>query len=265
MYEDDDEQPAPELANDPATRAREKADEMGMHAELAAVFEGPRKYDEEVVPGLNAAVARGVQQTVGRLEKAKADNSPILPPAVVGEAAELLDLPREKSLARDAYHIYRRPGEVMIVRWIEGEAVERFYERLQAHFEAAFSGYRDDERSGNEWRGDETTLAYLKALDSAADRDTAERYLRGLIAKHKLFVLSTLTVDEMDALHLCDHLMGLPADEVLGGQNAPPEDGASHRDRAWFFKLFSLRGTREGVEQMCFFTFLQKVDDVFDF
>ena len=264
MYEDDDDRPAPELSKDPATRAREKADEMALHGELAAVFEGPRKFDHEVLPGLDAGLARGVQQTVGRLEKAKSDNSPILPPAVAGEAAKLLALPEELGLARDAYHVHPRPGEVMIVRWIDGESVDSFYERLQAHFEAAFNALREDARS-EEWRGDERTLAYLAALDAAADRDTAERYLRPLIRKHGLLVLSTLTVDEMDVLHLCDHLMGLPSAEVVGERNAPPEDGASHRDRAWFFKLFSLRGVRDGVEQMCFFTFLQKSDDSFDF
>ena len=99
---------------DPATRAREKADELALHAELAAVFEGPRKFDAEVLPGLDPGVARDAQRTVGRLEKARAENSPVLPPAVAADAAALLNLPdaddAKVALTRDDYHVYRRPG-----------------------------------------------------------------------------------------------------------------------------------------------------------
>ncbi len=65
----------------------------------------------------------------------------------------------------------------------------------------------------------------------------------------------------MDLLHLCDYVMGVPAAEIVGSASAPPEDGPTERDRAWFFKLFALRGMREGVARMCFFTYLQKTDD----
>ena len=51
---------------------------------------------------------------------------------------------------------------------------------------------------------------------------------------------------------------------IVGPASAPPE-APTERDLAWFFKLFSLRGQRDGVEQMCFFTYLQKTDDTFDF
>ena len=91
----------------------------------------------------------------------------------------------------------------------------------------------------------------------------AERYLRDLIRKHNLYVLSTQAADEMDILHLCDYVMGVPAAEVVGPASAPPEE-PTERDRAWFFKLFSLRGMHEGVEQMCFFTYLQKSEDTFE-
>ena len=53
--------------------------------------------------------------------------------------------------------------------------------------------------------------------------------------------------------------------------SAPPDSptdfdklSAGERDRAWFFKLFSLRGMVEGEERMCFFTYLQKSEDTFD-
>jgi hypothetical protein len=55
--------------------------------------------------------------------------------------------------------------------------------------------------------------------------------------------------------------MGVEAAEVVGRASAPPEDGATEQDRAWFFKLFSLRGVIDGVERMCFFTYLQKGDE----
>jgi hypothetical protein len=54
--------------------------------------------------------------------------------------------------------------------------------------------------------------------------------------------------------------MGVPAGEVVGEASAPPDD-PTESDRAWFFKLFSLRGIKEGIERMCFFTYLQKSDD----
>ena len=57
------------------------------------------------------------------------------------------------------------------------------------------------------------------------------------------------------------------ADELVTfrRQSAPPEDQPTESDRAWFFKLFSLRCVVEGEERMCFFTYLQKSDDSFDF
>jgi hypothetical protein len=110
------------------------------------------------------------------------------------------------------------------------------------------------------WKQDPQTLAYLEALDKI-DVRMADRYLREPIRKHKLFVLSTQVADEIDILHLCDYVMGVDAADVVGKASAPPEDGATERDRAWFFKLFSLRGIVEDVERTCFFTFLQKTDE----
>jgi hypothetical protein len=122
----------------------------------------------------------------------------------------------------------------------------------------ALNDYREEEKQNNAWKQDPKTLAYLKALDELNVK-MAERYLRDLIRQHHLYVLSTQTADEMNILHLCDYVMGVPAADVVGRKSAPPED-ATDRDLAWFFKLFSLRGIIDEVERMCFFTYLQKSD-----
>ena len=263
MFDDshDDENAEPtERAVNPADCARDAADSFRMHAELAAVFEGPRKFDARLIPGLDADIARHVQRTIGKLEKAKTPESPVLPPTSAADAAELLDLPATKELSTNDYHIHRRPGEVMIVRWLAGDEVDAYYERLQAHFDAGLEGSKEDERQAHEWKQDANTNAYLKALD-AIDIKMADRYLRDPIRQHKLFVLSTQAADEMNIAYLSDHIMGVSAAEIVGEASAPPEDAPTDQDLAWFFKLFSLRGVKDGVEQMCFFAYLQKTDD----
>lgn len=254
-----DEDPA-EHAVDPADRAKDKSDEFRMHAELAAVFEGSRKFDARLLPGLDAGVAREVQRTMGRLEKAKAPDSPVLPEPAAADATGLLNLPDARSLSTNDYHVYRRPGEVMIVRWLAGGQVDTFYERIQAHFDAALEGFREDERQAHAWKQDPRTLAYLSALD-AVDVRMTDRYLRDVIRAHKVFVLSTQAADEINIAYLTDHVMGVSSAELVSAASAPPEDGPTEQDLAWFFKLFSLRGVNEGVEQMCFFAYLQKSDD----
>jgi len=258
MFDEPNEEPS-ERSFDPANRAQEKSDEFRMHAELAAVFEGCRKFDAQIIPGLDMDVARGVQKTMARLEKSKDANSPVLPQPSALDAAGLLDLPATRDLSTNDYHIHRRPGEVMIVRCLAGDQVETFYERIQAHFDAAMTAFRDDERQSNEWKQDPKTLAYLAALD-AADVKMADRYLRDAIRKHNIFVLSTQTADDLNIAYLSNHIMGVSADEVVGSASAPPDE-PEEKDLGWFFKLFSLRGTVEGTERMCFFTFLQKSDD----
>jgi hypothetical protein len=242
--------------------AREKSDELRMHAELAAVFEGPRKFDAQLIPGLDVQVARDLQRTMARLEKSKEPNSPVLPGPSAKDAADLLNFPKTHDLSTNDYHIHRRPGEVMIFRWLAGDQVETFYTRLQAHFDAALEGYKEDEHQAQEWKQDPKTLAYLAAVD-AIDVKMAERYLRDPIRKLNLFVLSTQTADEINIAYLSEQVMGVTTAELVGSKSAPP-DAPSERDLAWFYKLFSLRGMSEGVEQMCFFTFLQKSDDSFD-
>ena len=243
----------------PTDRAKEKADELRMHAELAAVFEGNRKFDAEVRADFDAQLARDVQKTIGRLEKAKTPDSPVLPDPSAPDAAALLGFPKSHDLATNDYHVYRRPGEVMVARWLAGDEVETFYKRIQAHFDAAIEGVREDERQANEWKQNPDADAYLAALD-AVEVKMAERYLREPIKQLKVFVLSTQTADEMNIAYLCDHVMGLPAAEIVGPASAPPDE-PTDGDLAWFFKLFSLRGIVDGEERMCFFTYLQKADD----
>ena len=150
----------------------------------------------------------------------------------------------------------------MIVRWLAGEEVETFYQRLQAHFDAGLEGFREDERQAKEWQQDAPTLAYLDALDKVKV-DMAERYSREVIRKHRIFVLSTQSADELNIAYLADHIMGVPAEEIVGGVSARREE-PTERDLAWFFKLFSLRGMTGGEERMCFFAYLQKSDDGMD-
>ena len=174
------------------------------------------------------------------------------------QAAELLDYPQTKELSTNDYHVYRRPGEVMILRWLAGEEVETFYTRLQAHFDAGLEAYREDQKHTHGWKQDPQTTAFLNALDKVEVK-MPERYLRPQIREHKVFVLSTQAADEMDILHLCDYLMGVPAEEVVGLNSAPPDE-PTEQDRAWFFKLFS-SGIKDDTERMCFFIYLQKTDD----
>ena len=259
MFDEPTEDPS-ERAIDPAARAKDKSDEFRMHAELAAVFEGRRKFDARLAT-LDADTARDVQRTVGRLEKSRSPEHPILPPASTDDATALLRFPdAREGLSTNDYLIHRRPGEVMIARWLAGDEVESFYARLQAHFDAAMNAFRAEERQALEWKQDPPTLAYLEALD-ATEVKMPERYLRPVIRQHGAFVLSTQTADEIDIVHLSDYLMGVEPTTLVGAASAPPEDGATEQERAWFFKLFSLRGIVDGVERMCFFAYLQKADE----
>lgn len=259
MFDEPEESP-PERPANPADRAKEKLDEFRMHAELAAVFEAHRKFGAAIVPGLNPELARDVQKTMAWLEKSRAADTPLLPDSGAPDATRLLSLPRTNGPSTNDYHVHRRPGETMIVRWLADDQVGSFYERMQAHFNAALSQFREEERQSQGWKQDPDTLTYLEALD-AIDVRMADRYLRDAIRTHSVFVLSTQTADEMDITHLCDYVMGVPAADVVGAVSAPPDDGPTERDRAWFFKLFSLRGMSETVERICFFTYLQKSDD----
>jgi hypothetical protein len=264
MYEepnDENDENRSERATTPAQQAREKADEFRVHAELVAVFEGVRKFDAQLKPTLDFDLARDVQRTVAKLEKAKLPDTPVIDPASAPEAERVLTLPDTgDNLSTNDYYIHRRPGETMIVRWLAGDEVDAFYTRLQAHFDAALTAFREEEKHATAWKQDPAALKYLEALE-AVKLDMAERYLREIIRKHGAFVLSTQTADEMNIEYLCDLAMGVDTASVVGAASAPPEDGATDSDRAWFFKLFSLRGVVGEVERMCFFAYLQKAEE----
>ena len=262
MYEDPDSEPS-EHASTPKEQAAEHADRFRMHAELAAVFEGPRKFDAAVDAHLDADAAREIQRTIGKLEKSRETDSPLIPEPSVVDARTILSWPVTHSLTTSDYHIHRRPGEVMIVRWLSGDEVDTFYDRLQAHFDAALNAFRGDERSSKEWKQDPDTLAYLEALQKI-DIKMADRYLQKVVDEHRVFLMTTQTADEMNIAYLTETVMGVPAAEVVGKKSAPPSE-PSDSDLAWFFKLFSLRGIVENVPRMCFFTYLQKTDDSYDF
>jgi hypothetical protein len=259
MFDEPEESPE-EKALSATDRVKDKTDEFRMAAELFAVFEATRKFDAQIRADLDRDLAREIQRTMGRLEKAKTPESPVLPEGAAADAATLLDMANARDLAAGDYHVQRRPGEVMIVRWIQGEDVETFYQRLQAHFDAAMEGFREEERQQQAWKQDPKTLAFLDALDKAEVK-MADRYLRPFLRTHNLYVLSTQAADELNINYLADYVMSVPASEIVGGASAPPDEAPTERDLAWFFKLFSLRGVKDGVEQMCFFAFLQKSDD----
>src|SRR5689334_13988888 len=110
MYEEPEEDPV-ERSLDPTDEAKQKFDQFRMHAEFAAVFEGTRKFDAQIITALDAEIARQVQRGVAKLEKAKPAESPVLPPESFGEADDILMLVDAKELSTNDYHIHRRPGE----------------------------------------------------------------------------------------------------------------------------------------------------------
>jgi hypothetical protein len=264
MFDEPKEDPA-EKSFTPAEQAKEKSDEFRMHAEIAAVFEGTRKFDARLSPDLSMEMARDIQRAMAKFEKARLPDTPVLPENFSADVTRVLSLNDSAKLSLNDYHVHHRPGETMIVRWLAGDGVDSYYQRLQAHFDAALTGYRDEERHAKAWKRDPQTLAYLEALD-AIDVKMSDRYLRQIIKENKIFVLSTQTYDEFNIGYLADYIMDVPVGKIVGDRSAPPEDAgeaAAEADLTWFFKLFALRGIVDGVERMCFFTFLQKSDDSF--
>ena len=267
MYEDPDdaddtgEAPKPKRSADPATAAREQVDQLRLHAELAAVFEGTRKFDAHVRPNLDPDLARDVQRTMGKLGTGIIRDGPLLKGDAAADAARVLALPDTPAISTNDYHVHRRPGEVMVVRWLAGaEQVDPFYQRLQAHFDAAFDAHKEDERQANGWRQDAAATAYRDALD-AVTVDMPARYLRPQVKAGRATVMWTMTLDEMSIAFLCDGIMGVSPAEVVGRRDAPPTDRQpTDADLTWYFKLFALRGPGPGKddERMCFFTYLQK-------
>ncbi len=262
MSEEPNSEEPVEKASSPKQRAEEKAAEFRMLAEIGAVFEGTRKFGDQIKPDLKQDIARDVQQTIARLDKHKILNTPVIEPQSIPEAIRLLSLPETLELSTGDYHVRSRPGETMVVRWLNNEQVENFYQRLQAHFDATLDAFREEERQAKEWKNDPDTNAYLDALDDIKD-DLSEKYLREQIQKHNVVVLSTQTADEISITFLTEYVMGVSVAELVGEASAPP-DSPSNRDLAWFYKLFALRGKINDEERMCFFVYLQKTEDTFD-
>ncbi len=169
-----------ETASDPDRRVKEKSDELRMYAELAAVFEGTRKFDAELRAGLDPDMARDVQRTMAKLAKAKIPDTPVISPDSIEAALNLLKIPATGVISTNDYHIYRRPGEVMVVRWLEDEQVDAYYKRFQAHFDAGLEGVREDERQASEWKADPATLKYLEKLDEYLAHDVRRPVATGI-------------------------------------------------------------------------------------
>src|SRR5690349_2923457 len=68
---DDPDQTSRDRPLSPAEKAREKADEFRIHAELVSVFEGTRKFEASIIPTLDGEFARQIQKTMARLFKSK--------------------------------------------------------------------------------------------------------------------------------------------------------------------------------------------------
>src|SRR5881392_1575244 len=79
MFDEPSESPQ-ERVIDPRQRAAEKADEFRIHAEVCAVFEGPRKFEAEINVALSDKIARDVQKRIAKLEKLKLAGMPIIDP-----------------------------------------------------------------------------------------------------------------------------------------------------------------------------------------
>ncbi|MEM6313887.1 MAG: hypothetical protein AAF743_07355, partial [Planctomycetota bacterium] len=212
-----------------------------------------------VLPGADALLKR-VQQLVGTVHKGMDPKlGPLVTPNHVEDAATLLAMPDDEGLTTGDYHTRQGVGELLIGRWLRGDEVETFYERYQAHFDAALGHFRDEERSAFEWKGDEPTLAYLDALDDI-EANIAEQQVRAAVKEHGVHALTTLTVGELDILYLVDHLMGVDVDDLLGDDSALPDE-PTEADRTWFLQLFSLRGLHAGNEATLLFAFLQQADE----
>lgn len=262
MYDDPDER-KDDQASAPEVRLKEKLDELRIHADLCAIFEATRKFDAEVKTDVDANLIRDVQQIVAKLEKSKKPGRPFLTPARALGATSLFESLKEQGITTGDYHVYRRPSEVMILRWIRGEEVDTFYKRLQAHMDVAIKQTREDERQALAWKNEPATNEYLDKLDDA-ELDMPKWWMRDLLRDHELATVRTQTADEINISYIADFIMGVGAAALVGEEFAPP-NGADDAELAWFFKLFALCGTLAGVEHIVFFVFLQKNDDDFDF
>jgi hypothetical protein len=262
MFDDPDESRA-ETANDAAQRATEKLAELRMYAELAAIYEGPRKFGADIRPDLPGDPARFLQKSLAKLARSKVEHTCLIAEAETPLADDVLTHYRSIGLSTGDYHCYTRPGEVMMLRWLAGDEVDTFYDRFQAHFEAGLAQAREEEKHNHAWKNDQKLNDYLEALQKTTTT-MVDYYARPAIRSAPLRVLSTLTAEEMNIEFLTGQIMNRSPVDVVGTAFAPPAE-ASESDLAWFYRLFSLRGVVDDIETMCFFTYLQKVDDSMEF
>lgn len=264
MFEDDaDDDHA--RRTDPEQAAKDKLEELRMYAELAAVFEGPRKFDHAFRRDLPLDLAQRLQRGLLTLERDRPDQRQILPDEHIPLARQLLSANDAARLTYGDYHASVRPGQVLIARWIHGGDFVTFHDRLSAHFDAMLAGHIEDEESARRWTGDPTLPKYLQSLEKHKF-NIAERYLLPFIQGGALpACLSTHTADELNIAFLAETVMGLSVAEVVGQQadSARFDDDAwpDESDLAWYFKLFLLRGRVEQLPTACFFAFLQKTRD----
>lgn len=266
MFEDDADD-APARRTDPEQAAKDKLEELRMYAELAAVFEGPRKFDQAFRRDLPLDLAQRLQRGLLTLERARPGQSQLIPAEHISLARELLAAHDTAGLTCGDYHAAVRPGQVLIARWIQGGDFDTFHERLSDHFDAMLAGHIEDEESARRWLGDSTLPKYLQSLKKHKP-NLPERYLWAFIRSGGVpACLSTHTADELNIAFLAETVMGLTVGEIVGQQAAlavSDDDDAAwpdESDLAWYFKLFLLRGTVEQVPTACFFAFLQKTGD----
>jgi hypothetical protein len=258
----DDERNADDQTSQPKQRLAQTLAALKQHAEFAAMYEGPRKFGDAVRPDLDAELARSIQQRVAKVAS-KIGPGPLVNASQQTLARELLRLHTAEGLAPRDYFIYRRPGEVMMVRWLAGDDVSTYHQRMQAHFDVALKQTQADEREKLAWRNDEKDNAYLELLDEATF-EMSHYTAREIVTRSKMAVMSSLMADAVHIGFLCEQVMGVSAAEVVGAAFSPPAD-AGDEEVSWFYRHFSLRGVLDEVEAVMNFTFLQKTsDDWFD-
>lgn len=252
---DEPDQRRDDTASDPKKRLDEKLAELRMLAELAAIFEGPRKFRSKLLPTLAIEHAREIQRAVAVLERRKKPGVPILPPDEWTDAEALLKRIAELLPSPGDYHLHRRPGEVMLVRWLDEQQAGSFYERMQAHFDTMLQQVREDERQALGWKQDPAMQRYLDALETASSR--MEDYYLRMPIRSGAWALSTISTDDMNILFLADQLMGVEP-SALVGTAAAPADPFDEEQLGWYMRLFSLRGLVQKSERVLFFVFLQR-------
>ena len=145
----------------------------------------------------------------------------------------------------------------MIVRWLAGDQVETFYERLQAHFDAALEGFKEDEHQAR--NGSRTPRRWNISRHWMPGIENGRQISSRSDPQANVFVLSTLSADEMNIAYLpTTSWASLPprSSAHLGAADEPTDRGSGVVLQAVLASGDGRRG-----ERMCFFAFLQKSDE----